>query len=41
MKFVTITKENRNKYLSYLDADAVEHIGRDCYHAMALQMKKD
>lgn len=41
MKIVTITKENRNKYLPYLDADAVEHIGRDCYHAMALQMKND
>ncbi len=38
MKFVTITKENQNKYLPFLDADVVEHIGRDCYHAMALQM---
>ena len=41
MKFVTITMENRDKYLPYLDADVVEHIGRDCYYAVAVQMTND
>lgn len=41
MELVTITTENKNRFLPYPGADAGENIGRDGYHALALQVADD
>ncbi|MDD6037310.1 MAG: hypothetical protein PUD20_00705 [bacterium] len=37
MELVTITSENKNRFLPYPDSDAAENIGRDGFQALALQ----